>query len=75
MTVYYSNVTAVIDPEQFDLVAGGRFQDVSVILTDNDPDRPPERPAAIALPPADARELAFCLLELAEQADQMSTTR
>ena len=54
MTVYYEDVTAVIDPEQFDPVdGGGRFQDVSVILTDNDPDRPPERPAAIALTPAE----------------------
>jgi hypothetical protein len=30
---------------------------------------------AITLPAADARELAFDLLELAEQADQMSTRR
>lgn len=75
MTVYYSDITALIDPEQFDLIAGGRFQDVSVILTDDYPDRPPERPAAIALTPADARELAFCLLELAEHADQISTKR
>lgn len=75
MTVYYSDITALIDPEQSDLIAGERLQDISVILTDNYPDRPPERPAAIALTPADARELAFCLLELAEQADQMSTKR
>ena len=75
MTVYYSDITAVIDPEQFDLIAGRRVQDVSVILTDNYPDRPPERPAAIALTAADARELAFDLLELAEQADQMSVKR
>ena len=75
MTVYYSTITALIDPEQFDLMGGGRLQDVSVILTDNYPDRPPERPAAIALTPADARELAFDLLELAEQADQMSVKR
>jgi hypothetical protein len=75
MTVYYSDITALIDPEQFDLVAGDRFRDVSVILTDNPPDRPPERPAAITLSPADARELAFCLLELAEQADQISSRR
>ena len=75
MTVYYSDITAVIDPEQFDMFAGSRLQDVSVILTDRYPDRPPERPAAITLTPADARELAFCLLELADQADQMSTQR
>jgi hypothetical protein len=75
MTVYYSTITALIDPEQFDLVADARLQDVSVILTDKYPDRPPEHPAAITLTPADARELAFDLLELAEQADQMSTWR
>ena len=74
MTVYYSGITALIDPEQSDLVAGERLQDVSVILTDNSPGQP-ERPAAITLPAADARELAFCLLELAEEADQMSTRR
>ena len=75
MTVYYSTITALIDPEQFDLVADARLQDVSVILTDNDPDRPAERPAAITLTPADARELAFDLLVLAEQAEQMSSRR
>ena len=75
MTVYYSDITAVIDPEQFDVIAGRRVQDVSVILTDNYPDRPSQRPAAITLTAADARELAFCLLELAEHADQMSTPR
>lgn len=75
MTVYYSTITALIDPEQFDLVAGERLQDVSVILTDNYPDRRPERPAAITLTAADARELAFDLLELAAQADQMGTRR
>jgi hypothetical protein len=76
MTVYYSDITALIDPEQSDpVMGGGRLQDVSVMLTDNYPDRPPARPAAIALTPADARELGFCLLELAEAADQMSTKR
>ena len=74
MTIYYSAITALIDPEQSDLVAGERFQDVSVILTDNSPDQA-ERPAAVTLPAADTRELAFCLLELAEQADQMSIRR
>jgi hypothetical protein len=74
MTVYYSTITALLDPEQFDLVAGARCQDVSVILTDNDPDRA-ERPAAITLTAADARQLAFDLLELAAQADQMSARR
>jgi hypothetical protein len=75
MTIYYSTITALIDLEQFDLVAGERLQDVSVILTDNDPARRPERPVAITLTAADARELAFDLLDLAAQADQMSTRR
>jgi hypothetical protein len=74
MTSYYSTITAVIDPEQFDLVEGERLQDVSVILTDNDPDQL-ERPVGITLTPADARDLAFDLLVLAEQADQMSSRR
>ena len=74
MTVYYSTITARIDPEQFDMFAGERLQDVSLILTDNNPDRP-VRPAGITLTPADARELAFDLLVLAEEADQMSSRR
>ena len=73
MTVYYQHIRALIDPEQSDpLPGGGRLQDVSVILTD-----PIEgsdgRPAGIALLCCQARELAFCLLELAEQADRERT--
>jgi hypothetical protein len=74
MTVYYSDIRAVIDPEMSDpLAEGGRLQDVSVILTDKYPDGPTERPAATTLLPCQARELAFQLLELAEQADRMRT--
>jgi hypothetical protein len=73
MTVYYQHIRALIDPEQSDpLPGGGRLQDVSVILTD-----PIEggdgRPAGISLLCCQARELAFCLLELAEQADRERT--
>ncbi len=74
MTVYYSTITALVDPEQFDMFAGERLQDVSVILTDDVPDQP-KRPAGITLTPADARELAFDLLVLAEEADQASSRR
>jgi hypothetical protein len=68
MTVYYRDMRVLIDPEQSDaLPGGGRLQDVSVILTD----RHGPAPAAIALLPCRARELAFELLELAEHADRM----
>jgi hypothetical protein len=73
MTVYYSEIRVLIDPEMSDpLAGGGRLQDVSVILTDHDPYGPSE-PAATTLLPYQARELAFQLLELAEQADRMRT--
>jgi len=73
MTIYYEKIRALIDPEMSDPLAdGGRLQDVSVILTDTDPYGPPE-PAASTLLPCQARELAFCLLELAEHADRMRT--
>ena len=76
MTVYYRDIRVVIDPVQSDpLPDGGRLQDVSVILTDTPRgyDTPP--PAAVALLPCQARELAFELLELAEHADRMRTRR
>lgn len=80
MTVYYATVTALIDPEQYDpVIGGGKLQDVTMVLSGNYGqtygERPPERPAAITLTPGDARELAFDLLMLAEQADQMSSRR
>lgn len=72
MTDHYSRARALIDPEQSDPLAdGGRLQDVSVILTD----RHGLRPAAIALLPCQARELAFELLKLAEHADRMRPRR
>jgi hypothetical protein len=72
MTVYYTDVRVLLDPEQSDpLQDGGRLQDVSVILTDRH-DRQ-ARPVGIALLACQARELAFELLELAEHADRMRT--
>ena len=72
MTIYYRQIRAVIDPEQSDpLPGGGRLQDVSVILVD-EPTRRGE-PVGIALLACQARELAFELLELAEQADRERT--
>ena len=69
MTIYYQHIRALIDPEQSDpLPGGGRLQDVSVILVDRlGGDR---EPVAITLLACQARELAFELLELAEQADR-----
>lgn len=72
MTIYYRQIRAVIDPEQSDpLPGGGRLQDVSVVLVD-EPTRGGE-PVGIALLACQARELAFELLELAEQADRERT--
>ena len=72
MTVYYSDIRVLLDPEQSDpLAGGGRLQDVSVILTDRN-DRQ-ARPVGIALLACQARELASCLLQLAEQADRERT--
>ena len=72
MTIYYRQIRVLIDPEQSDaLKGGGRLQDVSVILVD-EPARGGE-PVGIALLACQARELAFELLELAEQADRERT--
>lgn len=71
MTLYYHKIRALIDPEMSDpLPGGGRLQDVSVILVGH-PDG--HEPVGIALLACQARELAFELLELAEQADRERT--
>jgi hypothetical protein len=76
VTLYYRDIRVVIDPEMSDaLPDGGRLQDVSVILVDRPRGEHTLRPAAIALLPCQARELAFELLELAEHADRMRTQR
>jgi hypothetical protein len=72
MTVYYPKITALIDPEQSEpLPDGGRWQEVSVILIDDDHAKRTQ--AAITLAPEDARELAFDLLILAEHAQRERT--
>jgi hypothetical protein len=74
MTVYYQKIRAVIDPEMSDpLPGGGRLQDVSVILLDQLAGG--GEPVGIALLACQARDLAFELLELAEQADRERTGR
>lgn len=77
MTDYYSDIRALIDPEQSGpRPEGGRFQEVSVILTD-DSDRELVywmTPAGITLSPDQARELAFTLLELAEHARRLEVS-
>jgi hypothetical protein len=72
MTIYYQHIRALLDPEMSDpLTGGGRLQDVSVILVDHPGGR--GEPVGIALLACQARELAFELLELAEQADRERT--
>jgi len=79
MTDYYSDIRALIDPEQSGpRPEGGRFQEVSIILTD---DCDGEReliywmtPAGITLSPDQASELAFTLLELAEHARRLEVS-
>ncbi len=74
MTVYYQKIRALIDPEMSDPLPGGcRLQDVSVILLDRLGGG--REPVGIALLACQARELAFTLLELAEQADRERTGR
>jgi hypothetical protein len=70
---YYPKITALLDPSTSEpLPGGGRWQEVSIILTDDDPDR---TEAAITVPPEDARELAFDLLILAEHAERERTVQ
>lgn len=70
MTHYYRQVSAWLDPEQSDpLRGGGWLQDVCILLTESGE----HEPAAIAMLAGQARELAFELLALAEQADRQRT--
>jgi hypothetical protein len=76
MTIYYDEIRVLIDPEMSDpLTGGGTLQDVSVILTDSGRGGEAMRPAGVTLLAYRAREVAFELLELAEQADQMMRRR
>ena len=66
---YYRHVRTWLDPERSDpLRGGGRLQDVCLLLTDR-PGEHARQPAGVAMLAGQARELAFELLELAEQAE------
>lgn len=69
---YYRHVRAWLDLEQSDPLAGGRLQDVCLLLSDRAGEHARE-PAAIAMLACQARDLAFELLALAEQADRQRT--
>jgi hypothetical protein len=76
VTVYYTQIRVLLDPEQSDaLPDGGRCQDVSVILTDAGHGDQRLRPAAITLDIAEVRDLAFELLELAEHTEATRSTQ
>ena len=73
----YGHVRVALDPlgtVYFD--DGSRRQQIELVLSD-DPDRDPSSLAdpVCALDSSRARELAFELLQLAEQADRMRTSR
>ena len=75
MTLYYSDIRVLIDPEMADpLPDGSLAQPLSVILTDKY-ERPTMLPAAKTLEPQQARALAFDLLELATEAERMRSPR
>lgn len=73
MSHYRDQVHCRIDPEQVTEPPDGRLvQEVSVVMTDDHrpgEDRHPLRPSVVTLRPAEARELAFCLLAAAEHAE------
>lgn len=69
-THHYRHVRARLDPQQSDpLPGGGRLQDVCLLIGDRAGEHA-EAPAAVAMLACQARELAFELLALAEQADR-----
>jgi hypothetical protein len=80
MSVYYHHIRALIDPEQADLSADGSVhQDVSVIMIhDNGAVSHPallREATIVTLSGAEAREFAFELLSLAEQAERIGGRR
>lgn len=69
----YRHVRAWLDREQSDpLQGGGRPQDACLLLTDR-PDERARQPAAVAMLACQARDLAFELLVLAEEAARQRT--
>ena len=81
MSDYRDSIHCRIDPEQIWAPDGGEpVQEVSVIMTDDHRfDDRRERcrlpPAVCTLTPQEAREFAFCLLQLAEHAERIGGRR
>lgn len=77
MSGYRDLVSALIDPEQTEGLIGGTLQHVSVIISDGPASDPPlpRPPVVCTLRPFEARELAFELLVLAEQAERLGARR
>lgn len=75
MTDYLSGWNALIDPEQAGPGPAGRIaQEVTLVLTDEPRGADTRRPVAVTLRPAQARELAFELLALAEHAERIEAS-
>jgi hypothetical protein len=81
MSEYRERVLARLDGRTLSRIGGGGLELVTVCLTDEDAGescdedgRPlaPAAPVLTHLRPDEARELAFCLLELAEAAERRS---
>lgn len=79
MSVFYEEIRALIDPEQSDVSPDGALaQDISVILIQDAALPRQERwrePAVVTMSAREARELAFELLSLAEQAERIGGRR
>jgi hypothetical protein len=81
MTEYRWQARARLDGRTLSRVGGGSLHQVTVCLSDDDVGElcdehgqvvEPPPPVVTHLRPSEARELAFCLLELAEVAEQRS---
>jgi hypothetical protein len=81
MIEYRWQARARLDGRTLSRVGGGSLQQVTVCLSDDDVGElcdehgrvvEPPPPVVTHLRPEEARELAFCLLELAEVAEQRS---
>jgi hypothetical protein len=84
MIEYRCQALARLDGRTLSRVGGGSLHLVTVCLTDEDAGElrdehgrvlEPPPPVLTHLRPSEARELAFCLLELAEVAEQRSEPR
>jgi hypothetical protein len=81
MTQYRCQARARLDGRTLSRVGGGSVHQVTVCLSDDDVGElrdehgqvvEPPPPVVTHLRPSEARELAFCLVELAEVAEQRS---